>query len=115
MPFRHKVHHTDAKGNIINVTPYTKICRMGYPEIYFDHKKKMFFDPGTLKEADMSRIPEDVIERYLGKQEKPKRQVVNKAEAKPKKRGRPKKIEKVIEEPEEEKGPIVVTADGVEE
>lgn len=110
MVFDHRVHHTDPKGNIRKITPYTKVCREGYPEIYFDHVKKRFFNPGDMKDADLSRIPEDIKERYLGKKylDKP-----NKVRQKPGPKKGFKKA-KVVEKLESDE-PIVIKASNVEE
>ena len=66
MQFDHRVHIMDRKGKILDIKPYTKVCRMGCPEIYFDHKTKTFFDPGTMVESDPKVIPDDIWERFKG-------------------------------------------------
>jgi len=110
MAFDHKVHHYDTKGNVKKeTTPYTKICRSGLPEIYFDHKRKRFFDPGTMGDATF-KIPDDLKERYLGKDSVSDAKV----EAAPtdpkdkKKSGRPKGSKNKKKE-------ILVTSEGVVE
>jgi len=65
--FDHKVHHTDQKGRLLKTTPYSKVVRLGVPELYFDHTKKRFFYPGSMEqEVSLNHIPEDVFKRYMG-------------------------------------------------